>query len=127
MKIRNRVVMPAMGTNMANLDGTPSQNLIDYYEARAAGGAGMIITEVVTPDERGQCIHSELAGYHDKFLPSLSRLARAVKSHGARCILQIAHAGSFASQKITGMTPLAPSAIQLLLSGETPAKRLYRK
>ena len=50
MNIRNRVVMPAMGTNMANLDGTPSQNLIDYYEARAAGGAGMIITEVVTPD-----------------------------------------------------------------------------
>ncbi|MBW1829493.1 MAG: FAD-dependent oxidoreductase, partial [Deltaproteobacteria bacterium] len=122
MKIRNRIVMPAMGTNMANLDGTPSRHLIDYYEARAAGGAGMIITEVVTPDERGQCIHSELAGYHDKFLSPLSLLARAVKSHGARCILQIAHAGSFASQQITGMTPLAPSAIQLLLSGETPAE-----
>lgn len=122
MKIRNRVVMPAMGTNMANLDGTPSQNLIDYYGARAAGGAGMIITEVVTPDERGQCIHSELAGFDDKFLPSLSRLARAVKRHGTRCILQIAHAGSFASERITGMKPLAPSAIQLRLSGETPAE-----
>jgi len=122
MKIRNRVVMPAMGTNMANLDGTPSQNLIDYYEARAAGGAGMIITEVVTPDERGQCIHSELAGYSDKFMPSLSRLARAVKRHGTRCILQIAHAGSFASERITGMKPLAPSAIELRLSGETPAE-----
>ena len=38
MTLRNRMVMPAMGTNLANPDGTVSQHLIDYYETRAAGG-----------------------------------------------------------------------------------------
>ncbi|MBT3367126.1 MAG: FAD-dependent oxidoreductase [Nitrospina sp.] len=122
MTVRNRLVLPAMGTNLANFDGTPSQHLIDYYEARAAGGAGIIITEVVSPDERGKCIHAELAGFDDKFMPPLSRLSRAVKRHGAKCILQIAHAGIFASQEITGMVPIAPSSVTLLLSGETSSE-----
>jgi len=118
--LRNRIVMPAMGTNLANPDGTVSQHLIDYYEARAAGGVGLIITEVVTPEKRGQCIHCELGGYRDSFVPGLSRLARAIKSQGAKCILQIAHAGAFASSEITGMKPIAPSAVKCSLTDEVP-------
>lgn len=120
MTVRNRIVMPAMGTNLANPDGSVSQHLIDYYEARAAGGAGLIITEVVTPEERGQCIHCELGGYRDSFVPGLSRLARAVQSYGAKCVLQIAHAGAFASSQVTGMRPIAPSPVPCGLTGETP-------
>ncbi|UCF57581.1 MAG: NADH:flavin oxidoreductase, partial [Deltaproteobacteria bacterium] len=120
MTLRNRIIMPAMGTNLANPDGTVSQHLIDYYEARAAGGVGLVITEVVTPDERGQCIHCELGGYRDNFVPGLSRLVRAIKSQGAKCVLQIAHAGAFASSQVTGMKPLAPSPVPCSLTGETP-------
>ena len=120
MTIRNRIIMPAMGTNLANPDGSVSQHLIDYYETRAAGGAGLIITEVVTPEERGQCIHCELGGYRDSFVPGLSRLVRAVQSYGAKCVLQIAHAGAFGSSQVTGMKPIAPSPVECSLTGEVP-------
>jgi len=120
MTIRNRMVMPGMGTNLANPDGTVSQHLIDYYEARAAGGVGLIITEVVTPEHRGQCIHCELGGYHDGFGPGLSRLARAVHNQGAHCVLQIAHAGAFAASQITGMKPIAPSGVKCSLIEDIP-------
>ena len=41
--IKNRLVMSPMGIGLANLDGTPSEDMIAYYEARAIGGAGLII------------------------------------------------------------------------------------
>ena len=39
MELKNRIVMPPMGTLMASEDGSPSNRLMDYYEARARGGA----------------------------------------------------------------------------------------
>jgi 2,4-dienoyl-CoA reductase-like NADH-dependent reductase (Old Yellow Enzyme family) len=38
VEIKNRLVMTPMGTNLANLDGTPGPAMIKYYEDRAAGG-----------------------------------------------------------------------------------------
>ena len=46
MEVRNRVVMPPMGTNYADLDGFITERIVRYYQARAEGGTGMIIVEV---------------------------------------------------------------------------------
>ena len=43
VELRNRIVMPGMGTNLANPDGTVSDRLRNYYEERARGGVGLII------------------------------------------------------------------------------------
>lgn len=45
-KIKNRLVMSPMGTNLAGIDGTPTDAMIRYYEERAMGGCGLIYTEV---------------------------------------------------------------------------------
>ena len=45
LQIRNRIVMPAMGTNFTGLDGVVSDRNVQYYAERARGGAGLIITE----------------------------------------------------------------------------------
>ena len=45
---KNRLVMSPMGIGLANLDGTPSEDMIAYYEARAEGGAGIIIPEITS-------------------------------------------------------------------------------
>lgn len=42
--IRNRTVMVPMVTGMANYDGTPSEQIIDYYEERASNSLGLLIT-----------------------------------------------------------------------------------
>ena len=46
MDVRNRLVMPAMGSGLANEEGTPSDRMIHYYQRRAKGGAGLIIVEL---------------------------------------------------------------------------------
>ena len=50
LEIKNRFVVPPMGTNYANLDGTVSRQMIDYYVERAKGGFGLIIVEVTAVD-----------------------------------------------------------------------------
>ena len=44
VEVRNRIVMNAMGTWLENVDGSVSDRLIAFYEARAKGGAGLIVT-----------------------------------------------------------------------------------
>ena len=47
LTMKNRVVMPAMGVNLSARDGGVSDDIIAFYEARAAGGVGLIISEAV--------------------------------------------------------------------------------
>ena len=45
MALRNRIALAAMGTNFAALDGHCTERLLAYYEARAKGGAGLLVLE----------------------------------------------------------------------------------
>ena len=119
--IRNRMVQPGMGTNLAAADGTASDAIVDYYARRAQGGVGLIITEVCCPEPRGRVIPGELEISSLAFLPSLSRLANAAHAGGAKIALQLAHGGCFASQSVTGHQPISPSGVgTMLLPGDTP-------
>ena len=48
LTLKNRIVMPAMGTKFANEDRTVSKQLIDYHVARAEGGCALYIVEVAS-------------------------------------------------------------------------------
>lgn len=58
MQLKNRIVMPPMGTGYAEDEGYVGQRPIDYYEARARGGAGLIIIEVTStyPVRKGSVV-----------------------------------------------------------------------
>jgi len=43
MKLKNRIVMPPMGTNFASEDGFMTKRLVNYHVERAKGGVGLII------------------------------------------------------------------------------------
>ncbi len=96
MKLKNRIVMPPMGTNYAEAGGAVSQRMLDYYEARAKGGAGLIIVEGSAPSQ--QCItfpkaapsHQASLGA-DKLIPGWQKLTDAVHRHNARVAIQIMH------------------------------------
>jgi 2,4-dienoyl-CoA reductase-like NADH-dependent reductase (Old Yellow Enzyme family) len=93
VNLANRIVMAPMTTWSSNDDATISDEEDRYYRARVAG-VGLVITGCshVTPNGIG--FADEFAAYHDRFLPSLTRLANAAKSGGAPAILQIFHAGN---------------------------------
>ena len=120
VKIKNRIVMPSMGTNFTDDDGYVTKQMKSYYEERARGGVGLIVIEfscIQWPVGKGQL--RQLCIDDDKFIPGLSELAQSIKKHGARVFLQLHHAGRIANSRFTGCQPVAPSAIPTS-NGEMP-------
>lgn len=117
MTLSNRIVMPPMGTNLADSDGSITQRSIDYYEARARGGVGLVIVEVTGVElSRGRTISRQIGIDDDRFLDGLSRLVEAIHRHGAKAAIQIHHAGRLGHTE----EPIAPSAVQMPPSRQVP-------
>lgn len=88
LTLRNRVVLPAMGTHFADEDSNITQQLIDYQVARALGGCGLNFTECtsVCPD----AIHTRQPGIGaDRFIPGHQALTDAVHMAGGKCAIQL--------------------------------------
>ncbi len=111
MELKNRAVMPAMGTGYSKHDSTVTDRLVAYLARRAQGGAGLIITEVCAIDPRGKGFPSELGIWKDDFIPGLSRIPRALHESGAKAAVQLHHAGRETFKIVAGDLPEAPSAV----------------
>ncbi|MDF2681103.1 MAG: NADH-dependent flavin oxidoreductase [Brevibacillus sp.] len=92
VQVKNRLVMAPMTTYSGNPDDTVSKGEVTYYNRRAKG-VGMVITACTYVTPNGKGFPGEFAGDRDEMIPSLRELATAIKSQGAKAILQIFHAG----------------------------------
>ncbi|MDN3016053.1 NADH-dependent flavin oxidoreductase [Paenibacillus sp. BSR1-1] len=90
--LKNRMVMAPMTNFSSNQDDTVSDAEVKYY-ARRSAGVGMVITACTYVTANGKGFHGEFGGDRDEFIPSLKRLASAIKEQGAKAILQIFHGG----------------------------------
>lgn len=120
LMIKNRLVVAPMGTDLPNPDGFISDAAIDYYEARAKGGFGLIITEGTCVAPRGRVLPYQPYVHSDEFIPALAKLVDAIHEHDCRIFLQIHHAGGQTNSTITGEIPEAPSAVACPLRRELP-------
>lgn len=121
LTLKNRFIMPAMGTHLSDEEGFITQGLIDYHVARAKGGVAMNITEFSSVHPTTKEAH--LPGvYDDKFIPGLCKLTEAVHEAGGKICLQIWHAGRQTSSRITGQPIIAPSAIPHVVFQEMPVE-----
>lgn len=111
LTVRNRTFMSAMNENMCSMDGAPTDHQIAYYEARAKGGVGLVITGNAFVDQwNSQIASGQLGVYSDRLIPHLNRLAETVQKAGARIVMQLVHGGRQAS--FAWNHPLwAPSAL----------------
>jgi 2,4-dienoyl-CoA reductase-like NADH-dependent reductase (Old Yellow Enzyme family)/thioredoxin reductase len=92
--IKNRVVMPPMGTGLAFFSGEASPDIIRYYEERAKGGCGLIITEITRiDDEHGWGLARQLAASKPGFIQGLQRLVDTVHKYGTKIFIQLHHPG----------------------------------
>jgi 2,4-dienoyl-CoA reductase-like NADH-dependent reductase (Old Yellow Enzyme family)/thioredoxin reductase len=92
--LKNRLVMAPMGIGVAELDGTPGEDMIAYYEARAIGGAGLIIPEITrVNDVHGASLTRQLSVTEDRHIEPLSKLATALHKHGTKIFIQLHHPG----------------------------------
>ena len=109
---KNRLVMSPMGTSLAEMDGSPSEDMIAFYEARAVGGAGLIIPEITrVNDVHGAGMMRQLSVSKDKHIEGLAKLATAVHKHGTKIFIQLHHPGRETVTALTGGPVVSASAI----------------
>ena len=120
LELPNRAVMPPMGTNLGNADGTVSEANLAYLKRRAKGGPGLIITEISAVHPSGVAINSELGAYDDRFIPGLKKLADVAHAAGCKVALQLHHAGRESLYLLKEGKAIAPSPIRSLVFGLTP-------
>lgn len=107
LELRNRIVLAAMGTNFAAPDGHCTEQLIAYYEARARGGAGLLVLETSAAMwPHGSTMPNTIAFSSDEFIPGLSELAGRVHRHGARILAQLNHGGKMAQEDTAAGRPI---------------------
>ena len=118
--VPNRFVVPPMGNNLANTDGTLSDRSLSYYQARAKGGFGLITIEstVVYREAKGgprkPCLFS------DDTVESFRRVADACHAYGAKVSIQLQHAGPEGNSALTGFPLKAASAMPASAGREIP-------
>lgn len=92
LKLANRLVMGPMAANAPNADGSPSEQTIAFFAARARGGIGMIIVGGIIAARRGfeEAPFRPLLRFDvDTFIPQLRRVADAVHAHDVPIIAEI--------------------------------------
>jgi 2,4-dienoyl-CoA reductase-like NADH-dependent reductase (Old Yellow Enzyme family)/thioredoxin reductase len=120
VKIKNRIVMPPMSTRLSNTDGSVTNRLIEYYKARARGGAGLIIIEYSYIDDMAsKAAICQLGVYSDELIPGLNELVETLHYYDTKVFLQICHGGGQSPSSLIKRTPVAPSSIPSK-SGEIP-------
>ncbi|WP_428772108.1 FAD-dependent oxidoreductase [Vibrio sp.] len=102
-QLRNRVLMGSMHTGLEeHKEGL--DKLAAFYEERAKGGVGLIVTGGFSPNLRGR-LHPFSAEFSKpKHARAHRVITEAVHRHGGKIALQILHAGRYA------MHPFAQSA-----------------
>ncbi|MGC8465295.1 MAG: mycofactocin system FadH/OYE family oxidoreductase 2 [Acidimicrobiales bacterium] len=117
--LRNRIVFAAHLTNFAS-QGLPSEQHRAYYEERARGGAGLIITEELSVHPSDWPYEKMIHGFNDAVRPRYRTITESVHRHGALIFAQINHNGSQGSSLYSRLPLWAPSQIPDPLFREMP-------
>jgi 2,4-dienoyl-CoA reductase-like NADH-dependent reductase (Old Yellow Enzyme family)/thioredoxin reductase len=122
LTLRNRIVMAPMEKNLALPTGAVSQHYIDYCEARAAGGAALLLLESMYVHPAGKNHRYQLGLHDDDLVPGYRRLIEACHRHGALVGAELQFGGRQTSSSVTGVQPVAPSPVPcaVLTGGEMP-------
>lgn len=119
MSVRNRIVLPAMGTNSLDI-GELNDRTIHYYAERARGGAGLVIVQASTIMYESRA-PGRIWIHDDSSIPKLRQLAQAIQAHGARAAIQLCHHGTMMSTIRMGMAHGAKAALKSNSNGTTPS------
>lgn len=106
MEVRNRLVIPAMGSNLADDECNVSPRMVDYYGERARGGFGLITIEVTAVSPEGRAIPREPGLWADEHIEGYAKLADAIHAAGGKMAVQLHHAGRQTIPAFNGELPI---------------------
>lgn len=112
LTLKNRAVMTSMTTGYAGLDGAPTEQLCQYYEERAKGGVGLIVTEIFKVNTvHGVAFPRQLYALNPMNIQPLAQMVDRVHQYGTKIFAQIHHGGSTNPPELNGGRIVGPSAI----------------
>ncbi|WP_170327663.1 FAD-dependent oxidoreductase [Ruegeria arenilitoris] len=118
LTLRNRIVSTGHETHL-NDQGRIGDRMIAYHEARARGGAGLIVTEVALVHPSAVFVADPIRVDTDECIPGYRQLAKVVHGHGSGLIAQLFHPGREMLASEDGTAPVSYS------SSPTPNERFH--
>lgn len=108
VEIKNRICMAPMLMDFGQFDGRTTQQLMNYYEERAKGGTGLIVTEITrVNDVTGGSAFAQLGMSHDYQIEGMRELANRIHAHGSKLFVQLHHPGRQNMGLLIGTLPLS--------------------
>ena len=111
LELTNRIAKSATYEHMATLSGRVTDPLVQFNARLAAGGAGLIFTGYTYVEPQGKAAPRQAGADSDDKIAGLARIASAIRAHGARSALQVAHAGVQTWPLVARGRPIAPSRV----------------
>jgi 2,4-dienoyl-CoA reductase-like NADH-dependent reductase (Old Yellow Enzyme family) len=117
LEISNRFVIAPLTTDASHEDGTAADDELEFVRRRSASGFGATISSAAYVAQDGRSWQG-IGVAHEGHLPSLRRLAEAMRAAGGLAILQIYDGGRIARPDLIGEQAMrAPSAVASLRPG----------
>jgi len=107
MHLENRVVLPPLEVGMANFDGTPSDQLTQYYIERARNGIGLICTGITRVNEfHGATLPRQLSMSSDRHIEPFSIMVEQIHQYNTKIVCQLHHPGRQSLSMMIGFWPM---------------------
>lgn len=107
--LKNRIMSSGHDTCLPD-HGLINDAYIAYQEARARGGAGLIVAQVAGVHETARYTSHLIMADSDACIPGYRRLAETCHAHGAVVVSQLFHPGREIMESANGMLAVAYSA-----------------
>ena len=120
MTVKNRFVVPPMGNNFANTDGSMSEQSAAYYRERAKGGFGLITIEATVVHKGAKGGPRKPCLYDDSTIESFRKVVDACHAEGAKVSVQLQNAGPEGNAKNAGAPIEAATSIPSDCGRDTP-------
>lgn len=110
MELKNRIIMPALHHKYTP-DGYATEQLCEYYNARAEGGAALLIIGGIRFDDYGGT-QGMASLRDDKYIESYKAFTDGIHQRGAKVCAQLYHSGRYARRAniIDGREALSASS-----------------
>lgn len=115
----NRFVFAAHQTNFA-IHNRLTERHAAYYQARAAGGAGLIVLEPSAVHPSDWPYEYAVFGYEPAVIDGYRRVAEAIHRHGALALAQLTHSGMQGTSHYSQRPLWGPSPVPEVNSRELP-------
>jgi len=117
--VPNRVLITAHTTNFS-IDGIPSERDAAYYEARARGGAGLIVIGALRVHPTTLNAPLNIKGFDPAVIPAYRRIADGIHKHGGVVFGQLLHMGRQITPAYSRLPIWAPSPIACPINKVVP-------